>query len=56
MDNILAAAKIIASARRKHTKLASLPPDIAPPDPGARLRVARVDGTILIVRAPPPGR
>jgi membrane protein implicated in regulation of membrane protease activity len=29
---------------------ARVPPDIAPPDPGARLRVARVDGTILIVR------
>lgn len=24
--------------------------DVAPPDPGARLRVAQVDGTILIVR------
>jgi membrane protein implicated in regulation of membrane protease activity len=29
---------------------ARVPPDIPPPDPGARLRVARVDGTILIVR------
>jgi membrane protein implicated in regulation of membrane protease activity len=29
---------------------ARVPPDIAPPDPGARLRVARVDGTTLIVR------
>jgi membrane protein implicated in regulation of membrane protease activity len=29
---------------------ARVPPDIAPPDPGARLRVARVDGTVLIVR------
>jgi membrane protein implicated in regulation of membrane protease activity len=29
---------------------ARVPPDIAPPDPGARLRVAQVDGTILIVR------
>jgi inner membrane protein len=29
---------------------ARVPPDIEPPDPGARLRVARVDGTILIVR------
>jgi membrane protein implicated in regulation of membrane protease activity len=29
---------------------ARVPPEIAPPDPGARLRVARVDGTVLIVR------
>lgn len=29
---------------------ARVPADIAPPDPGARLRVAQVDGTILIVR------
>jgi membrane protein implicated in regulation of membrane protease activity len=29
---------------------ARVPPDIAPPDPGTRLRVARVDGTVLIVR------
>jgi inner membrane protein len=29
---------------------ARVPPDIAPPDPGARLRVAQVHGTILIVR------
>lgn len=29
---------------------ARVPLDIAPPDPGARLRVAQVDGTILIVR------
>jgi hypothetical protein len=29
---------------------ARVPPEIAPPDPGTRLRVAQVDGTILIVR------
>jgi membrane protein implicated in regulation of membrane protease activity len=29
---------------------ARVPLDIAPPDPGARLRVARVEGTILVVR------
>lgn len=29
---------------------ARVPPDIPPPDPGARLRVARVEGTVLIVR------
>jgi membrane protein implicated in regulation of membrane protease activity len=29
---------------------ARVPPDITPPDPGTRLRVARVEGTILIVR------
>src|ERR1700738_4807325 len=32
MDNILAAAKIIASARRSRKKLASLEPDLAPRD------------------------
>jgi len=29
---------------------ARVPPGIAPPDPGTRLRVAQVEGTILIVR------
>jgi hypothetical protein len=29
---------------------ARVPPEIAPPDPGARLRVAQVEGTTLIVR------
>jgi inner membrane protein len=29
---------------------ARVPPDIMPPDPGTRLRVAQVEGTILIVR------
>ncbi len=29
---------------------ARVPSDIEPPDPGARLRVAQIDGTILIVR------
>jgi membrane protein implicated in regulation of membrane protease activity len=29
---------------------ARVPPEISPPDPGARLRVAQVDGTTLIVR------
>jgi membrane protein implicated in regulation of membrane protease activity len=29
---------------------ARVPPDIAPPDPGSRLRVAEVEGTVLIVR------
>jgi membrane protein implicated in regulation of membrane protease activity len=29
---------------------ARVPPNIAPPDPGARLRVEQVEGTILIVR------
>lgn len=32
---------------------ARVPPDVAPPEPGARLRVAQVDGTILIVRPEP---
>ena len=29
---------------------ARVPPDIAQPDPGTRLRVTQVDGTVLIVR------
>jgi inner membrane protein len=29
---------------------ARVPPDTRPPDPGARMRVAQVDGTVLIVR------
>jgi hypothetical protein len=29
---------------------ARVPPDIRPPDPGTRLRVAQVEGTVLIVR------
>ena len=29
---------------------ARVPPDTRPPDPGTRLRVAQVDGTVLIVR------
>ena len=29
---------------------ARVPPHVAPPDPGTRLRVERVDGTILVVR------
>jgi membrane protein implicated in regulation of membrane protease activity len=29
---------------------ARVPPDIAPPDPGSRMRVAEVEGTVLIVR------
>jgi membrane protein implicated in regulation of membrane protease activity len=29
---------------------ARVPADIPPPDPGARMRVAKVDGTVLIVR------
>ena len=29
---------------------ARVPPDTAPPNPGARLRVAQVEGTILVVR------
>ena len=30
--------------------VARVPPEIAPPEPGARLRVAQVEGTVLIVR------
>ena len=29
---------------------ARVPPDVPPPDPGARMRVEKVDGTVVIVR------
>jgi 2-keto-4-pentenoate hydratase len=48
MDNILAAAKIIASARRKRTKLDSLPPDIAPRDEAEGYRIQRAVHDLLL--------
>ena len=35
---------------------ARLPPDVAPPDPGGRMRVEAVEGTALIVRPERPTR
>jgi 2-keto-4-pentenoate hydratase len=48
MDKILAAAKIIATARRKRTPLASLPPDILPQDEDEGYCVQRAVHDILL--------
>src|ERR1700676_971608 len=48
MDNILAAAKIIASARRKRTKLDSLPPDLAPRDEAEGYQIQRAVHDLLL--------
>jgi 2-keto-4-pentenoate hydratase len=48
MDNILAAAKIIASARRNRTPLKSLPPDIAPRDEAEGYRIQRAVHDLLL--------
>jgi 2-keto-4-pentenoate hydratase len=48
MDNILAAAKIIASARRKRTKLDSLAPDIAPRDEAEGYQIQRAVHDLLL--------
>lgn len=48
MDNILAAAKVIASARRKRTPLASLEPDIAPRDEADGYRIQRAVHDLLL--------
>ena len=48
MDRILAAAKIIANARRKRTRLASLPADIIPQDEDEGYRVQRAVHDLLL--------
>ena len=48
MDNILAAAKVIASARRKRTKLDALPPDIAPRDEAEGYQIQRAVHDLLL--------
>ncbi|MEH2561223.1 2-keto-4-pentenoate hydratase [Bradyrhizobium sp. AZCC 2289] len=48
MDNNLAAAKVIASARRKRTKLDSLPPDIAPRDEAEGYQIQRAVHDLLL--------
>jgi 2-keto-4-pentenoate hydratase len=48
MDNILAAAKVIASARRKRTKLDSLSPDIAPRDEAEGYQIQRAVHDLLL--------
>src|SRR4030088_2474699 len=48
MDNILAAAKIIASARRSRKKLASLEPDLAPRDEAEGYQIQRAVHDLLL--------
>src|SRR5258708_37344409 len=48
MDNILAAAKVIASARRKRTKLDALAPDLAPRDEAEGYRIQRAVHDLLL--------
>lgn len=48
MDNILAAAKVIASARRKRTALRSLAEDIAPQDEADGYRIQRAVHDLLL--------
>src|SRR5712691_2812322 len=48
MDNILAAAQIIATARRNRTPLASLPSDLVPDDEAAGYRVQRAVHDLLL--------
>jgi 2-oxo-3-hexenedioate decarboxylase/2-keto-4-pentenoate hydratase len=48
MDRILAAAKIIANARRKRTRLASLPADTIPQDEDEAYRVQRAVHDLLL--------
>jgi 2-keto-4-pentenoate hydratase len=48
MDNILAAAKIIASARRKRTGLDALAPDLAPRDEAEGYRIQRAVHDLLL--------
>ena len=48
MDRILAAAEIIANARRKRTRLASLPADTIPQDEDEAYRVQRAVHDLLL--------
>jgi 2-keto-4-pentenoate hydratase len=48
MDNILAAAKVIASARRKRTKLDALAPDLAPRDEAEGYQIQRAVHDLLL--------
>jgi len=53
MDNILAAAKIIATARRGRAPLAALPPDMAPGDEAEGYRVQRALHALLLPQVGP---
>ncbi|HEX9752865.1 MAG TPA: hydratase, partial [Methyloceanibacter sp.] len=48
MDNILAAAKIIAAARRSRAPLKSLRPEIAPKDEAEGYRIQRAVHDLLL--------
>jgi 2-keto-4-pentenoate hydratase len=51
MDKILAAARVIATARRNHAPLRALPPAIAPGDEAAGYRVQRAVYDLLLPQA-----
>src|SRR5258707_76427 len=53
MDNILAAAKIIATARRGRAPLAALPLDMAPGDEAEGYRVQRALHALLLPQVGP---
>ena len=48
MDNILAAAKTIATARRSRASLAALPPDLTPKDEAEGYRIQRAVHDLLL--------
>src|SRR5258708_32734572 len=48
MDNILAAAKVIASARRKRTRLDALAPELAPRDEAEGYQIQRAVHDLLL--------
>jgi 2-keto-4-pentenoate hydratase len=51
MDKILAAAKVIAAARRNRAPLAALPPDLAPQDLAEGYRIQRALHDLLLPQA-----
>src|SRR5487761_691072 len=51
MDRILAAAQMIANARRARERLAALPPDIAPRDEAEGYQVQRAVHDLLLPQA-----
>ena len=53
MDEILAAAKVIATARRSRTPLALLPPDLVPGDEAEGYRVQRALHALLLPQTGP---
>ena len=52
MDNILAAAQTIATARRNRTPLASLDPELVPGDEAEGYRIQRAVHDLLLPQTP----